>query len=172
MDWTAQLGSMLQNYASGRVDQQAAEQDFDHLAQHAPRDTVASGIAEAFRSDQTAPFPNMLSQLFTRSAGDQRATVLNTLVSTLGPAVISRVLSRHGVATANSIGQGAVRPEEADQVPAEAVQELAAEAERTDPSVMDRISHFYADQPAIVKTLGGLALAVAMAKVAQGQTKR
>ena len=57
-------------------------------------------------------------------------------------------------------------------MPAEAVQELAAEAERTDPSVMDRISHFYADQPAIVKTLGGLALAVAMAKVAQGQTKR
>ena len=31
---------------------------------------------------------------------------------------------------------------------------------------------FYADQPALVKTLGGLALTVAMAKIAQSQTRR
>ena len=172
MDWTAQLGSMLQNYASGRADQQAAEQDFDHLAQHAPRDTVASGIAEAFRSDQTAPFPNMLSQLFTRSAGDQRATVLNTLVSTLGPACDLACAEqarrrdgqfhRAGCCSAPGSRSGAGGGGAGN----------SSQAERTDPSVMDRISHFYADQPAIVKTLGGLALAVAMAKVAQGQTKR
>jgi hypothetical protein len=171
MDWMQQLGSMLQNYATGSADHRAAEQDFDHVAQHAPRDTVASGIAEAFRSNQTAPFPNMLSQLFSNSSGDQRATVLNSLVTTLGPAVIARVMSKHGVSTANPVGQGPIRPDEAEQVPPAAVEELAAEAERKDPSVMDRISHFYADQPKIVKTLGGLALAVAMAKVAQSQSR-
>jgi hypothetical protein len=172
MDWSQQLGSMLQNYATGSVDHRAAEQDFDHVAQHAPRETVAAGIAEAFRSDQTAPFPNMLSQLFGRSGGDGRATVLNTLVAALGPAVIARVLNKHGVSTANPIGQGPIRPDEADHVPTAAVEELAAEAEKKDPSIMDRISDFYADQPGLVKTLGGLALAVAMAKVAQAQTKR
>jgi hypothetical protein len=172
MDWTQQLGSILQNYAGGSVDNRAAERDFDDVAAQAPRETVASGIAEAFRSNQTAPFPDMLSQLFARSGGDQRATVLNTLVTTLGPALISRVLGRHGVSTANPVGQGPIRPDEAEHVPPEAVQELAAEAERKDPSIMDRISDFYADQPAIVKTLGGLALAVAMAKVAQAQSRR
>jgi len=52
------------------------------------------------------------------------------------------------------------------------VEELAAEAEKKDPSILDRVGDFYADQPGLVKTLGGLALAVAMAKVAQGQAKR
>src|SRR5215218_6018621 len=132
MDWMQQLGSMLQNYATGSADHRAAEQDFDHVAQHAPRDTMAAGIAEAFRSNQTAPFPNMLSQLFARSGGDQRATVLNTLVGTLGPAVLSRVMSKHGISTANPIGQGPIRPEEADHAPPGAVEELAAEAERSD----------------------------------------
>jgi hypothetical protein len=172
MDWTQQLGSMLQNYGTGSADHQAAEQDFDHVAQHAPRETVAAGIAEAFRSNQTAPFPNMLSQLFGRTGGDGRATVLNTLVASLGPAVISRVLNKHGVSTANPIGEGPIRPDEADHVPAEAVEELAAEAEKKDPSILDWVGDFYADQPGLVKTLGGLALAVAMAKVAQGQAKR
>src|SRR3954447_19642145 len=127
MDWMQQLGSMLQNYATGSADHRAAEQDFDRVAQHAPRETMASGIAEAFRSNQTAPFPNMLSQLFSNSSGDQRATVLNSLVTTLGPAVIARVMSKHGVSTANPVGQGPIRPDEAEHVPPAAVEELAAE---------------------------------------------
>ena len=75
------------------------------------------------------------------------------------------------MSTANPVGQGPIRPDEAEHVPPAAVEELAAEAERKDPSVMDRLSHFYADLPGIVKTLGGLALTVAMAKVAQSQSK-
>jgi len=171
MDWTQQIGSLLERYATGSADHQAAERDFDHVVSHAPREQVGQGIAEAFRSNQTPPFPSMLSQLFTRSSGDQRATVLNTLVSTLGPAVMSRVLSQHGVTPANPVGQGPIKPEEADRVPPEAVQQLAAEAEHADPSVMDRLGHFYADQPKAVKTLGGLALVVALAKVAQAQSR-
>lgn len=51
------------------------------------------------------------------------------------------------------------------------IEAMAAEAEKKDPSVVDRISKFYADQPALIKTLGGLALTVAMARVAQRQTQ-
>jgi hypothetical protein len=60
----------------------------------------------------------------------------------------------------------------AEQIPAKSIEAVAAEAERKDPSIVDRISQFYADQPAVVKTLGGLAPAVAMAKVAQRQARR
>jgi hypothetical protein len=48
---------------------------------------------------------------------------------------------------------------------------MAAEAEAKDPSIVDRISKFYAEQPALIKTLGGLALTIAMAKIAQRQTQ-
>jgi hypothetical protein len=46
--------------------------------------------------------------------------------------------------------------------------EVAAQAERTDP-VVDTISGSYAQHPDVVKALGGMALAIAMAKIAQRQ---
>ena len=55
--------------------------------------------------------------------------------------------------------------------PASDVSDGLAEAEKKDPSIIERISKYYADHPALIKTLGGLALAVAMARVAQRQTR-
>jgi hypothetical protein len=72
----------------------------------------------------------------------------------------------------NMSGAASVSPEVAEQVPEQSIQAVAAEAEKKDPSIVDRISKFYADQPALIKTLGGLALTVAMAKVAQRQTQK
>src|SRR5687767_9034336 len=53
------------------------ESDFDQVASAGDRDDVADGLAAAFRSDQTPPFPSMLGQLFGRSTGNQRAGILN-----------------------------------------------------------------------------------------------
>lgn len=173
MDWMQQLGGVLNQYAAGTGDHAAAERDFDQVAQAAPRHAVAEGLADAFRSPQTAPFPQMLSQLFGQSGGTQRAGVLNALLTTLGPAVLSQVLSRRGVPGAEHVnGQRTIPPDVAQQIPQDAVEELAREAEQKDPSVIDRLGHLYADQPGIVKTLGGAALVIAMAKVAQAQTRR
>jgi hypothetical protein len=47
------------------------------------------------------------------------------------------------------------------------VQQLAAHAEKADPSIIDKASSFYAEHPTLVKTLGGAALTIAMAKMAE-----
>ena len=46
---------------------------------------------------------------------------------------------------------------------------MAAEAEKKDPSIVDRISQLYAQQPQLVKTLGAAALSVVLAQVLQRQ---
>jgi hypothetical protein len=174
MDWLNQIGGMLQQYGSTNPVRGAdsAERDFEKFAQSAPREEVAHGLSETFRSPETPPFPQMLAQLFRNSPTHQRATILNSLVGTLGPALLSQVLSRHTGGAAGLAGRltGAgqthqVRPEDTDQISPDAVAELAAEAEKKDPSVIDRISDFYADQPQLVKTLGAAALGVALMQI-------
>jgi hypothetical protein len=173
MDWMQQVGGLLNAYANGSGDQTRAVSDFDDVARAAPRDAMRTGLADAFRSSQTPPFASMLSQIFGRSGGTQRASVLNALISTLGPALVARVLAQRGAAVPPQIQSGqAVAPEVAEQIPPDAVEALAREAEQKDPSIVERISDFYADQPALIKTLGGAALVVAMAKIAQAQTRK
>lgn len=175
MDWMNQIGNIMQQYGGAQANQapDTVDDDFDQFAQAAPRSAMADGLAEAFRSNQTAPFPNMLAQLFGQSNGQQRAGILNMLIGALGPVVLSQVLSRAGGAGGLggllSGGQQQITPEQAEQIPPEAIQQAAEEAEKRDPSVIDQISDFYAQQPALVKTLGAAALTVALAKIAQRQ---
>ena len=176
MDWLNQATDILEKYGSTRTNSvpDSVDADFDRLSRMAPADHVSEGLAEAFRSQQTPPFASMLSQLFGRSPANQKSNVLNTLVATLGPALVSQLLAKHGAsraATELQNGNARISPDVAEQIPSSSVEAVAAEAEKKDPSVVDRISKFYADQPALIKTLGGLALTVAMAKVAQRQTQ-
>jgi hypothetical protein len=176
MDWLNQVSDILDKYGSGRSNAvpASADADFDRLTRHAPSATVSDGLADAFRSSETPPFPSMLSQLFGRSPATQKSNVLNTLVATLGPALVSQLLARHGANRAAQelqAGKTTISPDVAEQVPANSIEVVAAEAEKKDPSIIDRLSRFYAEQPALIKTLGGLALTVAMAKVAQRQTQ-
>jgi hypothetical protein len=60
-----------------------------------------------------------------------------------------------------------VTPEAADQLDPADVEEIAKEAEKKDPSVIDKISHVYAQQPQLIKVLGGAALAIALGRMAQ-----
>jgi hypothetical protein len=202
MDWMNQVSGLLQQYQGARPDQtpDTVEDDFDQFSQTAPQPALADGIAAAFRSEQTPPFGQMLGQLFSQSNGTQRASILNTLLATLGPTVLSQILSRGGSGGgggASSIfgggggntsgggglsdligllggggGGGAqtqITPEQAEQISPEAVQQVAEEAEKQDPSVIDQVSDFYARQPTLVKTLGGAALTIALAKIASKQ---
>jgi len=169
MSWFDQLGGILQQYTNAGQPTENTEQDFDHATNVAPRDAISQGLAEAFRSDQTPPFPNMLGQLFGNSSGSQRANILNTLISVAGPALLSGAMQRGGGSGMGPLGHlggllsgGQVSPQQAEQVPPQAVEELAREAEKHDPSVIDRVSDFYSEHPGLVKTLGAAALAVAM----------
>jgi hypothetical protein len=81
------LGNLLQQYLGGgaNANQAQAADDFDRVAQQAPREDVARGVTQALRSDQTPPFPQMVGQLFGHSDPNQRAGMLNQLISSLGP---------------------------------------------------------------------------------------
>ncbi|MGH9942582.1 MAG: hypothetical protein ACRD9R_09545 [Pyrinomonadaceae bacterium] len=172
MGWMDQIGGLLQQY-SGAGAQQAPAQatdDFDRFTQAAPQSAIADALSASFRSDQTPPFGQMLAQLFSNSGGQQRAGILNTLIATLGPTIVSQMLARRGASGLAGLlggGQTQVTPEAAQQVSPEAVQELAEQAEQKDPSIIDMASNFYAEHPTLVKTLGAAALTVALAKMAE-----
>lgn len=183
MDWMKQVGDVLDHYAEGGAARrsEAVHEDFDRFAQAAPRDAVAEGLSAAFRSDQTPPFPQMASQLFGRASGAQRANILNALLTTVGPLVLQQILARRqrGGAVSGQGGGGIlgqilrgggapqVTPEDADKLDPQDVEVIAEEAERKDPSVIDKISQVYAQQPHLLKVLGGAALAIALGRVAQ-----
>ena len=178
MDWINQISGMLQQYQGARPDQtpDTVDDDFDNFAQAAPPSALADGLSAAFRAEQTPPFAQMLGGLFRQSAPTQRASILNTLISALGPTIVSQILSRSGggsgLAGILSGGQPEVTPEQAAQIPPEAVEQVAQEAEQKDPSVVDMISNVYAQHPTLIKTLGGAALTIALAKIAQRQYGR
>src|SRR4030095_7108227 len=159
VNWMNDLGGLLNQY-SGTSARQAPDtvyDDFDRFAQAAPHSELAEGLAEAFRSDQTPPFAQMLGQLFGQSGGHQRASILNTLIATLCPTLIAQLMARRGESgLAGLLGGGAreVTSQQAEQVPPEAVQEIAAEAEKKDHSIIDRLSEIYAEHPTLIKALG------------------
>ncbi len=150
------LVGMLQQYAGGASSTANPEQDFDHVAQNASQDHLAGGLAGAFRSDATPPFGQMIGSLFSNSNGQQRAGILNHLLSAVGPGAAGGML---GGLLGGQQGSGQITPEQAQQVSPEAVHDLAQQAEKTNPSIIETASNFYAQHPTLVKSLGTVALA-------------
>ncbi|MED5621851.1 hypothetical protein [Ideonella sp. BN130291] len=161
------LMDTLQQYAVRATD---THTDFDEVARQVPPDVLGAGVAHAFRADQTPPFGQMLGQLFGNSGPQLRAGVLNQLIRTVGPAVLSNlaggVLGRLGQGAGGSAPPN-ITPEDAARITPEQVHEIAQEAEKKDPGVMDKIGSVYAQHPEVVKVLGGAALAVALGHMAQ-----
>jgi hypothetical protein len=153
----------------GRHDDQARKEegerrsaDFETIAAQAGSSQIAGGLAAAFRSNETPPFPDMLVQMLAQASGPERAGLLNTLIGALDPAAAGQILSR--VDGRPSTG-ASLTPEQAERLPVDVARSLAVEAERQDPSVVDRISHFSAGHPALVKAIGAGALAMVLSHV-------
>lgn len=172
MSWLDSVGQLLKQYTSGGAAAAPApdvHEHFDQVMQAAPRSAVAEGLAAAFRSDQTPAFGQLVSTLFTNSNVDQKAGLLNQLISSVNPATLTQILSGAGL-TGLLGGAGAqLSPDQAQKVSPEVIQQLAAHAEKTSPSIIDSLSNFYAQHGALVKTLGSGVLAVALAKIAERQ---
>jgi hypothetical protein len=159
------LMGLLQRYAdpSGAHSENAV-QDFQQVAQNAPPSNLAGGLADAFRSNQTPPFAQMLSTMFSNSSGEQRAGILNHLLGAAGPGAGAGILGSLG----GLLGGGSqITPEQAQQVPPEAVHQLAQQAEKNNPSIIDQASHFYAQHPTLVQGLGTGALALIMSHMSR-----
>ncbi len=164
------LGGMLEQYLggghTGSVEQ--VINDFHQVAQAAPAGAVGSGIAAALRSDQTPPFAQMVGQLFGNGNPQQRVGMLNQLVSGLNPAMLGSLGGGLGSLFSGATGQPAtIDPDAAAQIAPAQVEQLAAHAEQNDPSVIDKMGSFYAQHPTLVKTIGGVALSIAMGQIAQ-----
>lgn len=189
------LGNLLQQYMGGAqgANNTRAEQDFDRVAQEAPREAVAQGVTQALRSDQTPPFPQMVGQMFGQSNPNERAGMLNQLIAAAGPSLIGMLAGRGnsgglggmagglgglggllgGLLNGGGNGQQPqITPEQASQVSPEQVQEIAQKAEQENPGVVDRMGDFYAQHPNVVKGLGGAALAIALAHMASNIQRR
>jgi len=177
------LGSLLQQYLGGGSSQQA-DQHFDQAAMNTPPDILSGALASMFRSDQTPDFGQMAGQLFGQSNPNQQAGMLNAILASLGPAVLGSLLNRSGgsggalgglgglLGQLTGGGSGSVpqlSPAQASQVTPDEVQILADHAEKTNPSIIDQLSDFYAQHPTLVKTVGAAALSIALAKIAEAQ---
>lgn len=167
MSWMSDIGGLLQKYRGASASPQSnAAEDFGQVAAQAPTSALSSGLAEAFRSNSTPAFGDMISHLFNQSDGAQRAGILNHLIEAAGPALGSGG-ALGGLAGLLSGGGRGITAEQAQQVRPEDVRQLASEAEKRDPSVIDRASEFYAQHPTLIKTLGAGALAVLMSNMSQ-----
>ncbi len=173
MSWMNEIANVLQNYATTTGQPAAPSGDVDNhfqqVAQAAPASDLASGLAAMFHSDQTPPIPQMISQLFGNSNNNQRASLLNTLMSSGAAAgILGQLAQSAGINLPTGAGNSApITPEAAAQVTPEMVEQAAAHAEQHDPSVIEKLSEFYAQHPTLVKTLGTAALTIAMSHMAR-----
>lgn len=168
MSSLSSLLGVLQQYAGASVSNPPADaqQDFQKIAQQVPQEHLAAGLAEAFRSNQTPAFSEMLASLFSQSNGQQRAGILSQLLGSVGPAAGGGLLG--SLSNVLKGGGTELTPQQAEQVSPEAVQQLAANAQKNNHSIVDQASQFYAQHPHLVQGLGAGALALIMSYVEEG----
>ena len=184
------LGNLLNQYLGGAsgADNTRATEDFERATQEVPRETVAHGVTQALRSDQTPPFPQMVGQMFGQSNPNQQAGMLNQLIAAAGPSLMGMLSGGGGAGAGGGLGklgdilgnvlggagggQPQITPEQAARLSPEQVQEIAQKAEQENPGVVERMGDFYAEHPNVVKALGGAALAIALGHMAQGIQRR
>jgi hypothetical protein len=162
------LGGLLNQFAAGNAASDAVRSAYDQVAHSVPQSTLAEGISHAFRSDQTPPFEQMVGNLFGQSNPDQKAGLLNQILASLGPNATQALAASGGLAGLAGMVSGAtVTPQQAQQVPPQAVELLAQQAARKDPTIMDKAAGFYAQHPTLVKALGAGALALLLSKISR-----
>src|SRR5688572_28167748 len=75
---------LLGSYREPNRDYPHVLEDFDQVANEAEPDEIREGLVEAFNSDDTPPFEEMVSQLYERSDPQQRAGLLEQILGSLG----------------------------------------------------------------------------------------
>ena len=64
-----------------------------------------------------------------------------------------------------------ITPDQASQLSPAQVTEIATHAEQQHAGVIDEVSQFYAQHSGLIKTLGGAAIAIALAKMKENATR-
>jgi hypothetical protein len=129
MGWMDKVGGLLKQYTSGGAATAPAPDvhaHFDEVAQAAPSSAIAEGLTAMFNSDKTPAFGQMLSTLFNNSSGEQKAGMVNQLLSSVNPAMLTQILGSVGLAGVAASGNSQLTPDQAQKLSPEAVQQLAA----------------------------------------------
>jgi hypothetical protein len=170
------FGSLLQQYLGGNTAVSTDVQNhFDQVSQVASPSLISQGLSAMFHSDQTPAFAQMAGQLFGQANPNQQAGMLNQMLSGMSPGVLSSLLSSAGgTALAGILGQSSgtnntITPEQASQLTPDQVQQIADHAQQHNPGIVEHMSDFYAQHSGLIKTLGGAALTIALAKMADAQ---
>jgi hypothetical protein len=174
MSMEKDVSSVLQQYATdtGVHSTKKVENDFAQVTQQMPAEDVMNGLSEAIRSDHTPPFDQMVGESFEQGDAEQRAGMLNQLLDGAGPSAVEALIVSglmRDTAKSDGVQEPAITPELADQIHPELVQQIAREAQEGNPDLIEKMSNFYAEDPALVKTLGGGTLSVALSKIAENR---
>jgi hypothetical protein len=156
------LLDVLKHYSNPNAAPAAdVDRDFDVVSQQVDPQDLSSGVAAAMRSDATPSFGETISNLFAKSDPNQKAGALNEILRVLGPrkgSILDRILQAAG----NHASSAPITPAQATQVSPADLRNIAAEAEKENDSIVDRLAGYYAQHPTLVKTLGVAALGAAM----------
>lgn len=133
-----------------------AQAQFHQIAQSASPQVLSQGLADAFNSDQTPPFGQMVGHLFGHADNQQKTGILGALLGSLGGGANS-ILTQAGVDNAS--------PAQADQMTPEQVQQIATQAKHANPGIVGTMSDFYAQHPVLVKSLGAAAMAIVLGRM-------
>jgi xanthine dehydrogenase iron-sulfur cluster and FAD-binding subunit A len=137
---------------------------YDRAVDHVTRDDLAGSVAAMFRDKNTPPYEQMVSQLFGNSNNFQRAGLLNQLIRAAGPALAAAVASG-ALKNVLAGGKAQVTPAEAANVTPEQVEGMIKEARVEQPAIADQLGKFYANNPGLVKAVGGAALLILLSKM-------
>jgi hypothetical protein len=165
------LKSMIDQASSGNASTADMHAAFDEVCQSVSHGSLTDGLTHAFNSDKTPPFEQMVSGLFGQSNPDQKAGLLNQLIASLPPGTAQALAGAGGLGALQGLlnSNKNVTPQEASQVPPQAVETLAKQAAKKDPTIVDRAAGFYAQHPALVKGIGVAALGLLMSRISQAR---
>ncbi|GAB6195763.1 hypothetical protein [Lysobacter xanthus] len=146
------LTRQLSTHGNAPLPPETREQ-VDQIVQQAPPQALSAGLQDAFNSDQTPPFAQMVGQLFGHADERQKGGILGTLLGGLGGA------------NPRVVQQAGIDPNAPAQATPQQVEQIARQAEQADPGIVGQMSEFYAQHPTLVKSLGGMALALVLGRM-------
>ena len=160
MGWMDAINEICARYAGSAAGAASApadpHQDYRNIAQAAPPEVLADALSHTFRSDQTPSFPDMVSNLFRESNSGQRSGLLRELIQAISPAALQQNPELKDLAGTSS-----------GEVSVEQVKQAAAQAQQENPTIIDRVSKYYAQHPDVVKGLGAAAITIAIQSIAR-----
>ncbi|AXK72186.1 hypothetical protein DWG18_07750 [Lysobacter sp. TY2-98] len=151
------LAQQLSTHGNAPVPPEARQQ-VEQIVQQAPPQALSAGLQDAFNSDQTPPFAQMVGQLFGHANEQQKSGILGALLGGLGGA-------SHPV-----VQQAGIDPNAPARATPQQVEQIAQQAQQQNPGIVGQMSQFYAQHPTLVKSLGGMALAVMLGRM-HGSTR-